>query len=185
MAKIFLFRHGQSTYNAQGLQTGWKNPELTDKGVLEAKSIRDRLRNEKVTKAYTSDQIRSIETMKIVLEPHQGITPTADPRLKERNYGILEGQKKKEMALKYPDLYPKWHRSYEVPPPEGESIKQVEERVLEFLKEVLSEARPEDVIFICSHGNSLRPIRRYFEKMTIDEMVSFEHERGKIYSYEI
>ncbi|EKD86856.1 MAG: hypothetical protein ACD_37C00123G0001 [uncultured bacterium] len=103
----------------------------------------------------------------------------------ERDYGDLTGKNKKETERLFPKEYPLWHRGYNSPPPNGESLKQVEERVLEFLKEVLANLRQNDVILISACGNSLRPIRKYFEKMTDMQMVSFEHERGKIYEYSV
>ena len=109
----------------------------------------------------------------------------ADPRLKERDYGDLTGKNKDEVAKEFPEKYPLWHRSYDVSPPGGESIKDVEVRVMDFLKEMIQNVRQNDIIFICASGNSIRPMRKHFEKMTNIQMASYENERGKIYSYEI
>lgn len=187
MAQIFLFRHAQTTDNVAHIFSGKRDPDLTPSGVEEAEKIRDQLENEKVTKAYTSALVRSKHTLEIVLEPHKGteIIVVADPRIRERDYGELTGKNKDRIAELHPKEYPKWHRGYDTPPPGGESLKQVEERVLEFLKEMIANIWHGDIIFICASANSLRPIRRYFEKMTETEMASFEHERGKIYSYEV
>lgn len=186
MARIFLFRHAQTSDNKEGIFSGRRDPDLTEEGVEEAKKIRDALKNEKVTKAYTSPLIRCKHTLEIVLEPHEGTElVVADPRIRERDYGDLTGKSKKKTAELYPKEYPAWHRGYNSPPPNGESLKQVEERVLEFLKELLQNVWQNDVIFICASGNSLRPIRKYFEKMTDIQMASFEHEPGKIYTYEV
>ncbi len=186
MARIFLFRHAQTTDNLNKIFSGKRDPDLTPSGIEEAKEIRDKLKNEKVTKAYTATNKRCKKTLEIVLEPHEGTElVVADPRLRERDYGDLTGKSKEKTASLYPKEYPKWHRGYDTPPPGGESLKQVEERVLEFLKEIIANIWQHDVIFICASGNSLRPIRRYFEKMTPVQMSSFEHERGKIYTYEV
>src|SRR3989344_6760594 len=186
MAKLFVFRHAQTTDNKEGTFSGKRDPDLTPEGIEEAKKIRDQLKNKKVTKAYTSPLIRSKHTLEIVLEPHEGTElVVADPRIRERDYGDLTGKSKKKTAQLYPKEYPAWHRGYDTPPPGGESLKQVEERVLEFLKEVLANVWQNDVIFISASGNSLRPIRRYFEKMTEVQMASFEHEPAKIYTYEV
>ena len=185
MAKIFLFRHAQTTDNLEGIFSGRRDPDLTPDGIEEAQKIRNELKNEKATKAYTSSLIRSKHTLEIVLEPHQGVKIIADPRIRERDYGDLTGKSKKKTAELYPKEYPLWHRSYDTPPPGGESLKQVEERVLEFLKELIQNVWQNDVIFICASANSLRPIRKYFEKMTDVQMASFEHERGKVYEYEV
>ena len=123
--------------------------------------------------------------MEIALEPHGSVEVVADPRLRERDYGDLTGKNKDQIAKLYPKEYPLWHRGYENRPPGGESLKEVDERVTEFLGEMLKNVWQNDVIFICACGNSLRPIRKHFEKMTTEEMANFEHERGKVYAYEV
>ena len=97
----------------------------------------------------------------------------------------MTGKNKDRIAELYPKEYPKWHRSYETAPPGGESLKQVEERVLEFLSQEMPKWGKDDVIFLSAHGNSIRPMRRYFEKISIEEMCNYENIPGKIYSYEI
>lgn len=186
MAKLFLFRHAQTTDNLEGIFSGKRDPDLTESGIEEAKKIRDELKDQPVTKAYCSPNKRTKHTLDLVLESHKGTElVVADPRLRERDYGDLTGKSKKKTAQLYPKEYPLWHRSYDTPPPGGESLKQVEERVMEFIKELIANVWQNDVIFICASGNSIRPIRKYFEKLSNEEMSSFEHERGKIYEYEL
>ena len=186
MAKIFLFRHAQTTDNATFTFCGKRNPDLTESGIKEAEEIRESLKDEKVTKAYCAPNTRTKHTLEIVLEPHDKTIQTiADPRIRERDYGDLTGKNKKEYEKLYPEKYKQWHRGYDTPPPNGESLKQVEERVLEFLKEMLANVWQNDVIFICASGNSIRPIRRYFEHLSVEEMCSFEHERGHVYEYQV
>ncbi len=186
MAKIFVFRHGQTAYNKNKIFTGWSDSELTEEGIEECKQVAEQLRGEIPTKAYTSDLKRAQQTLYIVLGEKRGKMPIViDPRIKERNYGDLNGMSKTETEKKYPKEYPLWHRSYDVPPPNGESIKDVEKRVLAFLNDLLPTLKKDDVVFISAHGNSLRPIRRYFEKISIEEMCSFEHPRAKVYRYEV
>lgn len=186
MAKIFLFRHAQTTDNLKDVFSGKRDPDLTADGIKEAESIKEALKNEKVTKAYCAPNKRTKNTLEIVLQAHEGTEiVVADPRIRERDYGDLTGKNKKDMERLYSKEYPKWHRGYDTPPPGGESLKDVEERVTEFLKEVIANVWQNDVILICASGNSLRPIRKHFEKMTNEEMCSFEHERGKVYSYDL
>ena len=185
MAKLFVFRHAQTTDNVAHTFSGSRDPELTESGIEEAQKIRDILKDEKVTKAYCAPNKRTKHTLEIVLEHHSDVEMVADPRLKERDYGDLTGQNKDEIAKKHPKEWPLWHRSYDVPPPGGESIKEVEVRVMEFIKEVIQNVWQNDVIFICASGNSIRPMRKYFEKMSNEEMSSYENVRGHIYSYEI
>lgn len=186
MAKIFIFRHGETFDNANHTFSGFRQTELTEKGIEEARGIGEKLKSEKVTKAYQSDLIRSQHTLSLVLgEWHRNVEILTDSRIKERDYGDLTGKNKDEVKKETPDLYALWHRSYDVAPPGGESLKMVEERVLEFLNDVLPTFKENDIVFISAHGNSLRPMRRHFEGLTVEEMCSFEHTPGKIYSYEI
>ena len=186
MAKIYIFRHGESYDNAWHDFSGWRDVELDNIGIEEAKRIGEELKNEKVTKAYQSDLIRSQHTMQLVLNAQQSpVQPTTDPRIKERNYGALNGLNKDEIAKIDPEEYKLWHRSYDVPPPNGESIKDVEKRVLEFLNDEIPTFKKNDIIFISAHGNSIRPMRRHFEHLTTEEMCSYENTPGKIYTYEI
>ncbi len=185
MAKIFIFRHGQTLDNKEHTFSGFRQTDLTSEGMEEAKGIGEKLKNEKVTKAYQSDLIRSQHTLDLVLNPwHKNVEITTDARIKERDYGDLTGKNKDEVEKENPELYKLWHRSYDVAPPGGESIQMVEKRVLEFLNDVLPTFKENDVVFISAHGNSLRPMRRYFEHLSVDEMCSFEHTPGKIYSYD-
>lgn len=185
MAKIFVFRHGQTAYNKDKIFTGWADSELTDEGVKECEEIREELKDVKPTKAYTSDLKRAQDTLYIVLGERKDIPIVIDQRIKERDYGELTHKSKPEIEQKYPKEYPIWHRSYDVPPPGGESIKDVEKRVVSFLDQMLPTLKKDDVVFISAHGNSLRPIRRYFERMSEEDMCSFEHTRAKVYRYEI
>jgi 2,3-bisphosphoglycerate-dependent phosphoglycerate mutase len=186
MAKLFIFRHGETFDNKEKIFSGFRQTDLTPEGIEEAKGIGEKLKNETVTKAFQSDLIRSQHTLELVLNGwHKNIEIITDARIKERDYGDLTGKSKIEVEKQDPEQYKLWHRSYDTPPPNGESIAMVEKRVLDFLKDILPTLTKEDVVFISAHGNSIRPIRRYFEKITIDEMCSFEHTPGKVYSYEI
>ncbi|HUB92506.1 MAG TPA: histidine phosphatase family protein [Candidatus Saccharimonadales bacterium] len=186
MAKLFVFRHGQTAYNRNRIFTGWHDSELTEDGIRECEDVARQLRGEKPTKAYTSDLKRAQHTLYIILGTEKDRVPVIiDPRIKERNYGELNGRSKAETERKYPKEYPLWHRSYDVPPPGGESIKDVEKRVVSFLDEMIPKLKKDDVVFISVHGNSLRPIRRYFEGISVEEMCSFEHVPGRVYRYDV
>ncbi len=186
MAKIFIFRHGQSEDNKAHIFSGFRQSDLTPEGIEEAKKIGEQLKNEKVTRTYQSDLIRSQHTLQLVLENyHQGVQIITDPRIKERDYGNLTGKNKDEVAQQYPEQYPLWHRSYDVKPPGGESIKDVEARVMAFLNEILPTLKPADVIFISASGNSIRPMRKYFEHLSNEEISTYENTPAKIYEYQI
>jgi 2,3-bisphosphoglycerate-dependent phosphoglycerate mutase len=185
MAKIFIFRHGQTEDNKTHTFSGFRQSDLTSEGIAEAKTIGETLKNEKVTRAYQSDLIRSQHTLQLVLEGyHQGVEVITDPRIKERDYGNLTGKNKDVIEHQTPEQFKLWHRSYEVAPPGGESIKDVEVRVLAFLNDVLPTLKPEDVVFISASANSMRPMRKYFEHLSNEEMCSYEYTPGKVYSYQ-
>jgi 2,3-bisphosphoglycerate-dependent phosphoglycerate mutase len=186
MAKIFIFRHGQTADNLIHEFSGWRDVDLDENGIKEAEGISEKLKNEKATKAYYSDLIRSKHTLELVLNGyHKNVEVFEDPRIKERDYGDLTSLNKDMIEELDPKDYELWHRSYDVAPPNGESIKMVEKRVLEYLNDEITKWQKNDVIFISAHGNSIRPMRRYFEHLTIDEMCSYENVPGKIYEYEI
>jgi 2,3-bisphosphoglycerate-dependent phosphoglycerate mutase len=186
MAKIFVFRHGQTEDNKEHIFSGFRQSDLTQNGIDEAKKIGEKLKNEKVTKAYQSDLIRSQHTLELVLNGwHKNVPTFTDPRIKERDYGDLTGLNKDDIAKEYPDLYPLWHRSYDVPPPGGESVAMVEVRVMSFLHEILPTLKPDDVVFISASGNSIRPMRKHFEHMSNEEISTYENVPGKIYEYQI
>jgi 2,3-bisphosphoglycerate-dependent phosphoglycerate mutase len=186
MAKIFIFRHGQTTDNLSHTFSGFRQPDLTPAGIEEAKVIGEKLKNETVTKAYQSDLIRAQHTLQIVLAAQNStVAPITDPRIKERNYGDLTGLNKDEIAREKPEQYKLWHRSYDVPPPNGESIQIVEKRIYEFLNEVMPTWKPNDVIFISASANSIRPMRKFFEHMSNEEICSYEYQPAQIYSYSV
>ena len=186
MARIFIIRHGQTTDNKEQIFSGKRDVDLTEEGIEEAKRIGEELKNEKITKAYQSGQLRSKHTLNLVLNGyHPKIQIFTDARIRERDYGDLTGQSKTELEKKDPENYKLWHRSYDVPPPGGESIKDVEVRVMDFLNEFIPTFNSKDVVLISAHGNSIRPMRKHFEGLSNEEMSSFEHTPGKIYSYEV
>ena len=186
MASIFIFRHGETTDNKEKIFSGTRDVDLTEEGIEEAEKIGEELKDEKITKAYQSNQTRSQHTLELVLNGyHPNVQISTDERIRERDYGDLTGKNKVELEKENPQQYKLWHRSYDVPPPGGESIKDVEERVNEFLQDELPKWEKDDVILISAHGNSIRPIRKYFENLTNEEMCSFEHTPGKIYHYQV
>lgn len=186
MAKIFLVRHGQTEDNLKNIFSGWRDVNLTPLGIQEAEKVAQELRNTPLTKAYSSDLIRSKHTLEIILQFHRSIKPIADPRIKERNYGSLTGTSKTELSQKDPEDFKKWHRSYSVPPPGGgESIADVAKRVMPFFQEILQSLTPTDEIIISAHGNSLRPIIQYLEHLSDEEIMEREYKPGTLFSYTV
>ncbi|MEM4153107.1 MAG: histidine phosphatase family protein [Candidatus Pacearchaeota archaeon] len=188
ICKIYLFRHGQTFYNKKKIFTGWKDSKLTSLGKKQAKIIAKKLKNKKFQIAYTSDLSRCKDTLKEVLKYHPECKKIIiDWRLRERSYGKLEGMSHKKFIERYgKEKFDIYHRSYDIPPPKGESIKMVEKRVLAFIKDLLKIIKKEKVnVAICASGNSMRPFRRYFEHLSIKEMMKLENPWDDYFEYSL
>ena len=212
---IYLFRHGQSIYNKHQWFTGHIDSKMTKEGFLNAKKIANKLKSKRIDVGYQSRLSRSRDTLKEVLKYHPECKEIiTDDRIIERSYGILQKRSHKSfmneiekviinsMEKRYgkmkriaknkfgsivaKEIYDIYHRSYDIPPPGGESIKDVEKRVNSFIKDLLKKIRKEKVnVAISAHGNSMRPIRRYFEKLTLKEMLKVENPYDDYFEYKI
>ncbi len=183
---IYLFRHGQTYFNLAKRFTGWKDSKLAPEGIKSANKLADKMKHLKIDVAYCSHLSRSKQTLKIVLKYHPECKKIiVDDRIIERSYGKLQGKYHKTIIEKYgKEQFDIWHRSYDVPPPGGESIKMVEKRVLSFIKDLLKMMRKEKVnVAVSAHGNSMRPFRRYFEKLSIEEMMKLENPYDDYFDY--
>jgi len=186
--KIYLFRHGVTTDNALGIFSGWRDVNLNKKGARDAKIVALRLKDKKIDRAFHSHLKRSKETLKEVLKFHPECKKIIeDDRIIERNYGKLQGHNHLEIVKRDgAEKYDLWHRGYENRPPGGESIKDVEKRVMDFIKELLKMMKKDKVnVAISAHGNSIRPIRRYFEKLSIKEMCHLYNDYEFVWAYEV
>jgi 2,3-bisphosphoglycerate-dependent phosphoglycerate mutase len=184
ICKLFIFRHAETTDNSRGIFSGWRNPELTLKGLSQAREIAEQLRRDKIDYAFTSHLKRARKTLEIVLETRPAVPVFTDDRLIERCYGLLQGKSKKKVAKERPEWFAKVHRGYDFPPPEGESLKMVENRTLPFLVQLKEWLRqnPGNVAISC-HGNSLRPIRRVFEHLSLRQMLQLENPQDRAMAY--
>jgi len=182
---IYLFRHGTTEDNASGLFSGWRDVSLNKKGIRDAKIVALRLRDKKFSLVFQSNLIRSKQTLKEVLKFHKQVRVITDKRITERNYGSLQGKTHLEIVQKCGwKKYDEWHRGYETAPPGGESLKDVEERVLSFIKYLLELMKEEKIsVAISAHGNSMRAFRRYFEKLSVKEMCSLYNDYESVYEY--
>ena len=185
---IYLVRHGETFYNKSKRLTGWRNSRLTNVGKNQAKLIAQKLRDKKFDVAFKTSLSRSSDSLKIILQYHPECKRiVVDDRLIERSYGDLEGKYHKTIIKQYgKKQFDVWHRSYDVPPPGGESIKMVEKRVFSFIKDLplLIEKEKGNAV-ISAHNNSMRPFRRYFENLTIKEMMALENPFDKYFHYTI
>jgi 2,3-bisphosphoglycerate-dependent phosphoglycerate mutase len=184
ICKLFVFRHAETTDNSRGIFSGWRDPELTLKGISQAQEIAEQLKQEKIDYAFTSHLKRARKTLEIVLKTHPPIPVFTDDRLIERCYGLLQGRSKRKLAKESPEWFAKVHRSYDFPPPEGESLKMVEKRTLPFIAQLEEWLRknPGKIAISC-HGNSLRPIRRVFEHLSLRQMLQIENPQDRAMAY--
>jgi 2,3-bisphosphoglycerate-dependent phosphoglycerate mutase len=183
---IYLFRHGQTYFNRNKRFTGWKDSKLTSQGRADANKIALKLKNKRIDVAFVTRLSRSKDTMKQVLKYHPECkTVIVNDKMIERSYGKLAGLCHEEIIRRYgKDKFEKWHRAYDFPPPSGESLKMVEKRVLEFIKFLLAFMKREKVnVAIAAHGNSIRPFRRYFERLTIKQMTKLENPWDDYFEY--
>ena len=189
-SKLVLVRHGQSEWNAKNLFTGWKDPKLTDLGIQEAIKAGDLLetRNLKFDLMFTSDLFRAQETGRLILEQmnQTDIQVIKDQSLNERNYGDLAGLNKDEAREKWGEEQVHiWRRSFDIPPPGGESLKNTAERVLPYFElEIMPKVKEGLNILVAAHGNSLRALVMELEKISSEEIVKLEIATGDPLTYE-
>ena len=189
-SNLVLVRHGQSEWNKKNLFTGWKDPELTELGIEEAIQAGNQLQqsNIKFDVMFTSDLFRAQETGRLILEQmnQTDIATIKDQSLNERNYGELAGLNKDDARKKWGEEQVHiWRRSFDVPPPGGESLKNTAERVLPYFEsKILPEVIKGKNILIAAHGNSLRALVMKIEDISPDEIVKLEIATGDPLMYE-
>lgn len=177
---LVLVRHGQSEWNLKNLFTGWKNPNLTEQGVAEAKKAGEQLRDLKLKfdLAFTSDLTRAQKTLELILSEigQDGLETVKNQALNERDYGDITGMNKDEAREKFGEEQVHiWRRSFDVPPPGGESLKMTAERVLPYYhKEILPQVLGGKSIIVAAHGNSLRALIMELENLTTEQILKRE-----------
>ena len=176
--KLVLVRHGLSVYNDQNRFTGWKDVELNQQGIDEAKQAVSILKNYDFDIAFTSDLVRAQDTLSIILEGigQDKIPIKKDSALNERNYGDLIGQNKSEAAEEFgAEQVHIWRRSYDVPPPGGESLKDTAERVIPYLENVIMpNVTDGKQVIVSAHGNSIRAIVMSLQNYTPEQIFKTE-----------
>jgi 2,3-bisphosphoglycerate-dependent phosphoglycerate mutase len=184
ICRLFVFRHAETTDNERGIFSGWRDSRLTSKGLQQSRKIAEQLRHEEIDYAFASHLQRARKTLEIVLQGHPSVPVFTDDRLIERCYGLLQGKSKRKVAEERPEWYAQVHRGYDFPPPEGESLKMVENRTLPFLAQLKEwlQQNPGNVAISC-HGNSLRPIRQVFEHLSLKQMLELENPQDKAMAY--
>lgn len=181
---LILVRHGQSEWNLKNLFTGWKDPGLTELGHEEAKAAGRKLKDlgVKVDTAFTSALSRAQATGAHILEilGQSDLPVTRNEALNERDYGDLSGLNKDDARAKWgEEQVHVWRRSYDVPPPGGESLKDTGARVWPyFLHDILPHVLRGETVLVTAHGNSLRALIMALDGMTGEEIVRTELATG-------
>jgi len=179
---LYLFRHGETYDNKRRIFSGWRQSRLTEMGIKQAEILAKKLKNKRIDLGIRSRLFRSRDTLRIVLRYHPNAKIEIDDRIIERNYGYLMGKSKLKMMQKNPELAVKYRRGYNFPPPHGESIKMVEKRTIPFCKELIERMQNEKMnVAISAHGNSMRAMRGFFEKMNRNELLTHENPLGEDY----
>ena len=188
---LVLVRHGQSDWNLKNLFTGWEDPGLTGQGLAEAHAAGKAMKADGMTfdVAFTSDLTRAQHTLDIILDEMdlKSIPIIHDQALNERDYGDLTGLNKDDARKKWgEEQVHLWRRSYDVPPPGGESLKDTVARTLPYyVSEILPRVLRGERVLVSAHGNSLRSIVMVLERHTPETIVKREMATGAPIGYRL
>ena len=188
---LILVRHGESEWNLKNLFTGWRNPDLTEKGIGEARATGKALKAKGIVPDlyYTSALRRAQHTLDLMLDEMgiANVTITRNIALNERDYGDLAGLNKDDARAKWGEEQVLiWRRSFDVPPPGGESLKDTAARTLPYYEaEILPQLKAGKTVLVAAHGNSLRALVMAIEGLTPDEILKREIATGQPTVYRI
>ncbi len=188
MPQLVLVRHGQSIWNLENRFTGWVDVPLTDLGREEARKAGVKLGRMKLDVAYTSGLKRAQQTLDIIIAASGLKMPIiGDIALNERHYGDLQGLNKAETAEKFGDDQVKiWRRSYDVPPPNGESLEMTAARTLPFFDRcIMGDIRQGKNVLVVAHGNSNRSIVMKLDGLSREEVLELNLETGVPLVYDL
>lgn len=188
---LILVRHGQSDWNLKNLFTGWKNPGLTEQGINEARNAGKALKAKGLVPdvTYTSALTRAQRTLDLMLEEMDitNVTIIRNQALNERDYGDLSGLNKDDARAKWGEEQVHiWRRSYDVPPPGGESLKDTAARVLPYYEaEIEPRLKAGETVLVAAHGNSLRALVMVLEGLSQEQILAREIGTGSPIIYTI
>jgi len=188
---LILVRHGESEWNLKNLFTGWRNPDLTEKGIGEARATGKALKAKGIVPDlyYTSGLRRAQHTLDLMLEEMGivNVTIIRNIALNERDYGDLSGLNKDDAREKWgEEQVLVWRRSFDVPPPGGESLKDTAARTLPYYDaEIVPLLKEGKTILIAAHGNSLRALIMAIENLTPEQILKREVATGQPTVYNI
>jgi 2,3-bisphosphoglycerate-dependent phosphoglycerate mutase len=189
MSKLILLRHLQSQWNKENRFTGWTDVPLSEEGTRDAKKVAEKLFGFKIDKVYTSPLIRNKGTAYLILKElgKEDLPVVIDKALDERNYGKLQGLNKDEVKAEYgEEKVQLWRRSWQQAPPQGESLKDVYNRVIPFYKNNIEKDLKQgiNILIVASH-NSLRALVKYLEEISDDKIINLEIEPGSLKEYQV
>lgn len=188
MPTLVLVRHGQSLWNLQNRFTGWVDVPLTSQGESEARAAGHKLKGMPFDVAYTSALTRAQRTLALILEEMGNPIPVIrDEALNERHYGDLQGMNKDDMREMYgEDQVHIWRRSYDIPPPNGEALKNTAERTIPFYNRcIFGDLKQGRNVLVVAHGNSNRSIVMALEKLDGDSIMKVELATGIPLVYDV
>lgn len=188
MAKLIAIRHGQSLWNLENRFTGWVDVDLSPQGEAEAKAAGELLAGTHIDCVFTSALKRAIRTADIALDVMalHGLPRTQHQALNERHYGDLQGLNKDECREKFGEEQVHiWRRSYDIPPPNGESLQDTQARVIPYYEqEIVPQLRQGKTVLVVAHGNSLRSLAMHLENLSKEEVLQLNIPTGKPRVYE-
>jgi 2,3-bisphosphoglycerate-dependent phosphoglycerate mutase len=188
---LVLVRHGQSEWNKKNLFTGWRDPDLTEKGVAEAKRAGELLKQQgfHFDIAFTSALFRAQRTLDLLLAEldQTDLEIIRDQALNERDYGDLSGLNKDDARRKWGEEQVLiWRRSYDIAPPGGESLKDTAQRVLPFYKQnIWPKVQAGQNVIVAAHGNSIRALIMYLEELSALQILEREVATGQPIIYRL
>jgi 2,3-bisphosphoglycerate-dependent phosphoglycerate mutase len=181
---LVLVRHGESEWNLTNLFTGWKDVDLTENGVKEARNAGRKLKAQGIRfdVGFTSALKRAQRSLDLILEEmgQSSIPVIKNLALNERDYGDLSGLNKDDARKKWGEQQVHiWRRSYDVPPPGGESLKDTAARVLPYyIQEILPRVLRGEKLLVAAHGNSLRALVMVLERLDTKQILNRELATG-------
>ena len=181
---LYVFRHGQTYDNINRIFSGRREARLTPEGVKQCEELAEKLKNKRIDLGIYSNNIRARDTLKIALKYHPNVKKETTSTLLERDYGDLTGTSKLELNKKDPKLCQKYRRSWDFPPPNGESLKMVwDNRLKKFCQDLEKRIRKENIwVAVSCTGNTMRLIRKYFENLTIQQTLAIESPTAQDYA---
>lgn len=188
MNKLVLVRHGLSEYNKLGIWAGWEDPDLAPEGVEQAQKTGQELSDIHFDFAYSSDLKRATHTLDVIkTQINQEVPTTIDKALRERNYGDYTHKNKWQVKEEVgEEEFQKLRRSWDYPPPNGESLKMVYDRIVPYYEsEILPKLKTGKNVLASSSGNALRALVKHLENIPDDQVMNLEIGTGEAYVYQI